>query len=224
MKAILYVFLVFLLIGTGSLLFSLPNLNVETDDERIDEVLNLAYDVDIPTRYKDDETLVNIDKRNNDSGDESQSEDIPSCEDVGNRPLEIAKELESFEEEKDEDWSLTPVTADELLDQYRFIFEDLQTQATEKLDQLISVALNEYRDLRENDERINYLDLFQKYSGAAEELEDQTDDTFHELYDSLKQELKSNDLDPKAASSFKTQYEEEKASWKNSIITDVMSD
>ncbi|WP_347862339.1 hypothetical protein U0355_03970 [Salimicrobium sp. PL1-032A] len=89
-------------------------------------------------------------------------------------------------------------------------YESLMTEAESRI-----LALEE-NAMEDMNGETSYLELYQKYSAAAEELEDHTDETF----ESLHQQLLEEGMEDEAAF-LKQQYESRKEEWRQSIVEEV---
>jgi hypothetical protein len=115
------------------------------------------------------------------------------------------------------------VTSDTILNKYKPSFEDIEVQANQKVNELISYAVREYKDKKENEEEISYFYFYSKYSLAGKTLESNTDDSFNYIYEHLENELKKKGFDEKSALIFKEQYNETKKQRKAQLMSKGMA-
>lgn len=111
----------------------------------------------------------------------------------------------------------------EIKGKYTPSFASLQSQANGRIDSLVGRALGEYNEKKNSGESISYGYFYQKYMGAANSLESQTDATFNKLIGALEGELQRNGYDKSYAQSFRDQYNSEKEARRNSIIKKAMN-
>lgn len=100
-------------------------------------------------------------------------------------------------------------------------FDALEGQADAKLNALIGRAKNEYTTKKANGEKIDYGYFFNKYSGAAGELESRTDAVFNGVLKAVERDLENNGFDKAYAKSFAEQYNAQKKSRKESLMKKV---
>ncbi|MDC3416652.1 hypothetical protein [Aquibacillus salsiterrae] len=110
----------------------------------------------------------------------------------------------------------------EIKAQYKPAFKSLEVQATQKLNNLLQLAYEEYQTKKENDEKIDFAYFYRKYKTAADNLEAKTDQAFDQIYGSLVKDLKENGYSGNAANDFKDQYEEAKEQRKGFILDKAM--
>jgi hypothetical protein len=114
------------------------------------------------------------------------------------------------------------VTSDTILKKYTPSFKDIEEQANQKVNELISYAVREYKDKKENGEEISYFYFYSKYSTAGKTLEANTDDSFNYIYEHLENELKQKGFDEKNALTFKKQYNKAKKQRKSQLMSKGM--
>jgi len=113
------------------------------------------------------------------------------------------------------------VTVESIKERYRPSFNNLQAQAESNVNSVVSRAASEYAQKRANGEAVNPAYFYQKYYGAASQLEAKTDAAFNTIYGSLQAELKSNGYSASHANEFKQQYESAKASREAALMNKV---
>ncbi|MEH7883019.1 hypothetical protein V7654_01720 [Bacillus sp. JJ1609] len=110
------------------------------------------------------------------------------------------------------------ITAEAIKSAYRPSFESLQAQANGKIDALVNTAVSEYQMKKQNGESVSITYFYRKYSSAGNELERNTDETFHYIYDSLVEDLEDRGFSEFEANEFKTQYESAKKARESALI------
>lgn len=114
-------------------------------------------------------------------------------------------------------------TVSDIKNKYAGSFASLEGQAAAKLSGLIGTAKSEYATAKANGESVSYAYFYQKYYGAAQSLESNTDNAFNALLSVVKNELQANGYDASYADSFVTQYESAKKAREASLLDQVKS-
>jgi ABC-type cobalt transport system substrate-binding protein len=104
----------------------------------------------------------------------------------------------------------TEVTVKNIKDKYRPVFQSLESQASGKIDSLVSRAIGEYNNKKANGESISYSYFYQKYTSAGRDLESKTDAAFNYIYTALEKDLKKHGYSASHAKVFREQYNETK--------------
>lgn len=115
------------------------------------------------------------------------------------------------------------VTAENIKNDFQPKLNELEKQVNVRIDELIENAVTEYQEQVESGEAVSFVQLYQKYTKAAEELEKKTDEAFQEIYSDYQNELKTNGLNPTEAEDLKKQYEETKESIRTNLLREVAS-
>lgn len=115
----------------------------------------------------------------------------------------------------------TKPTVAEVKAKYEGVFNQLEGQADSKLNALISKAKNEYTDKKANGEKISYGYFFNKYMGAANTLEANTDAVFYGVVQAVEAELVANGFSKTHAKSFVEHYETTKKARRDSLMKKV---
>ncbi|GAA0442084.1 hypothetical protein GCM10008983_18950 [Lentibacillus halophilus] len=217
----------------------------DTQDDRVSEITDSTYALDIPTFTKQQpdttksqdatannnevSSQVNNDK-NNEDPEINASNDQEKANDQTNTPSTPQSSKEDSANTSDSNTTKSTSnhgsdkpTQKEIKQGYRPAFKGLQDQATEKLNRLLSLAYNEYKDKKSNNSDISYSYFYQKYKTAGEKLEANTTEAFQQLYSALQADLKAHGYSASAASEFKEDYEEAKEARKNAIIQKAKS-
>ncbi|WP_226037823.1 hypothetical protein [Aquibacillus saliphilus] len=109
-------------------------------------------------------------------------------------------------------------TIQEIKDDYQHQFKKLEVDVNNKLDNLMDEAYNEYKQKKQNDEKISFSHFYTKYKDIAVQLENNTDKHFYKLYNQLQLELKSHGYNRNEAEQFKTIYEKSKSKQRNQML------
>lgn len=115
----------------------------------------------------------------------------------------------------------TKPTVAEVKAKYEVVFNQLEGQADSKLNSLISKAKKEYTDKKANGEKISYGYFFNKYMGAANTLEANTDAVFYGVVQAVEAELAANGFSKTHAKSFVEHYEATKKARRDSLMKKV---
>lgn len=113
-------------------------------------------------------------------------------------------------------------TVAEIKNKYAPTFNALEVQAEQKLNSLIGRAKAEYKAKKANGESIDFGYFYNKYSGAAKNLEANTDAIFHGVLTAVEKDLSANGYATEYAQSFKDEYNATKKSRRDAIISKAM--
>ncbi|WP_138419854.1 hypothetical protein [Aquibacillus sediminis] len=238
--------IVIIVIAAGGWIYYLFNIKTyDTEDAKVSEVTDKEYVVDLPvlnipsdlepvtTEEESDatESSTEVDSDESNDGKEEQnstsnqtdSSNNSSNEDPANNNSEPNKSTNdsNSDSSSEQESESNVLTATEINRQYKPAFESLESQATDRLNNLLTNAYDEYREKKENDEKISYSYFYQKYKSGADRLEENTDQAFEQLYKALQKDLKENGHSEDEASEFKEEYEAAKESRKDAILDKV---
>ncbi|MCG7343978.1 hypothetical protein MHZ92_07530 [Sporosarcina sp. ACRSL] len=110
------------------------------------------------------------------------------------------------------------LTVAEVKGKYEPVFKQLEGQADDKINSLIGRAKKEYIDKKANGESISYGYFYNKYMGAANNLEANTDAAFYGVVKALEAELAANGYNKSHAQSFIDEYESLKKVRRDGIL------
>lgn len=110
------------------------------------------------------------------------------------------------------------VTVAQIKQKYEPTMANIEDQANGRINNLISRAKAEYTAKQSAGESISYPYFYNKYMGAATDLEERTDSAFYAVLGAMKRELKSNGLAESHADTLVSEYEERKEARKSSIL------
>ncbi|OKL37652.1 hypothetical protein [Domibacillus mangrovi] len=113
------------------------------------------------------------------------------------------------------------MTVDAIKARYNSSFQSLEGQVDSQLASLISQAKGEYVQKKAAGETINPAYFYQKYNGAAANVESKTDAAFNSLYSGLTSELKANGFSDSHAKQYKADYEAMKESRRSELLSKV---
>lgn len=114
-------------------------------------------------------------------------------------------------------------TVSDIKNKYAGSFATLESQANAKLNGLIGTAKSEYSAAKANGESVSYSYYYQKYYGAAQSLESNTDNAFNALLSIVKSDLQKNGYDTSYADSFVTEYNAAKSAREANLLNQVKS-
>lgn len=112
-------------------------------------------------------------------------------------------------------------TVDAITSRYDSSFQSLEGQVDSQLGSLISQAKGEYVQKKAAGETVNPAYFYQKYSGAAANVESKTDAAFNSLYTGLTSELKANGFSESHAKQYKADYEATKEARRSELLSKV---
>ncbi|OAT81623.1 hypothetical protein A6P54_12685 [Bacillus sp. MKU004] len=235
----------------GGTLYYFTNIkSYETEDVEVNEIVSSDYEVKLPGENEAPSTLLPEDKEATE-GKESKTtnketkhqkadgSDMSSKKETNSSQTSLSHPGKSSSPSEPNSKGTEPntssespsadtsgvhkvVTSDTILNKYKPSFEDIEVQANQKVNELISYAVKEYKDKKENGEEISYFYFYSKYSLAGKTLESNTDDSFNYIYGHLENELKKNGFDEKSASIFKDKYKEMKKQRKAQLMSKGM--
>lgn len=113
------------------------------------------------------------------------------------------------------------LTEKEVRQNYEPAIADIERQANASLNNLISIAKNEYFEMEANDQKISYPYFYNKYSSAASKLEKRTDEVFYGLMAMMKKDLKANGLPDSLPKSLSKEYENRKDKLRRDILKET---
>ncbi|ADU31898.1 hypothetical protein [Evansella cellulosilytica] len=106
----------------------------------------------------------------------------------------------------------------DIVNQYEKEFSFLEEEAVQKLGELVSSALSDYQQLREEGNALSLFSLFSTYYEEAKSIEESIDDQFFEKYDKLIEDLNENGMSTEKATYFKETFEEVKEGYMSTIL------
>jgi ABC-type cobalt transport system substrate-binding protein len=232
-KTLLYSILALGLIAAsvGGYVYYIINMKTyDTADKKVTEITEEEYKIDLPSDSATTDAPVppseNTSTDNDDpsTDSESKSNQEPSASSTENEPENATASTQPTSSTSPNNHSQPKpkkVTVQQIKNNYRPVFQSLQTQANGRLSALVGHAESEYSTKKANGEKIRIGYFVSKYKSAGENLEAKTDQTFNTIYSALKNDLKRNGFDTKHAAEFKTQYENEKEARRNSLYSQV---
>ncbi len=113
-------------------------------------------------------------------------------------------------------------TVADIKDKYRPILKELDSLASAKMTSLAEQAIDEYQTKKEKGENISYSYFYQKYMGAAEELEANTDALFENVMALVEQELAASGFNSSYGDSFREDYEATKKGLRKSLYEKML--
>ncbi|MCM3718534.1 hypothetical protein [Fictibacillus phosphorivorans] len=237
-KTLLYSILALGLIAAsvGGYVYYIINVKTyDTADKKVTEITEKEYDIKLPSdSASTDEPVPPAENTSTDSDDpstdsESNSDQGSSVSSTGNKTDSTTASTSiqpttatTTSSNNHSQPKAQKVTVQQIKNNYRPVFESLESQANGRLSSLLGHAESEYRSKKANGEKVRIGYFVSKYKSAAENLEAKTDQTFNTIYSALKNDLKKNGFDPKKhAAEFKTKYENEKEARKDSLYAKV---
>ncbi len=115
------------------------------------------------------------------------------------------------------------ITKETIKDNFEPKFDELEKQVNVQVDQLIQDAVTDYQEQIESGKEVSLIQLYQKYTKAAQELEGKTDEAFLQIYNEYQEELKVNGYSTTDADNLKAQYEETKETIRSNLLREVAS-
>jgi hypothetical protein len=215
----------------GTVYYFLEVKTYDVADEEVEEITESDYDIQLPVVEEPTETNQNNNaSETNDEGTTTESDtDHNSLEDKDTSTTNTGKNstkdntTTTKTPSSSKDSTKTEVTVAYIKGKYRPVFESLESQANGKIDALVSRAIGEYQQKKNNGEEISYAYFYQKYTSAGKQLENRTDEMFGYIYEALEGELKKHGYSPSHANEFKSAYESAKESRSSALIEKAKS-
>ncbi|MFF2447345.1 hypothetical protein ACFVSW_09570 [Neobacillus sp. NPDC058068] len=217
-KIILSVVVLLLAAGAGTLYYFLNIKEYNTADEKVEEIVKNDFKVKLP----------GDDVSEDGSGAEAteQSSDLTADASGTAAPADPAESATGATQSQSTNKNagqvkkptIVKLTAGAILEKYQPAFNDLQAQADDKLNSLLSYAFNEYQSKKSNGDEISYFYFYSKYNGAAKKLEASTDHSFDYIYNALVKELEKNGYSSNDAKSIKDHYVNLKKQRRSSLM------
>ncbi|WP_432354343.1 hypothetical protein [Sporosarcina sp. A2] len=104
---------------------------------------------------------------------------------------------------------------------YEPTLKSLESQAAGRLNSLVGRAKSEYGEKSKTSE-VSYGYFYNKYMGAAQSMEAQTDGAFNSVMKALENELKANGYDKSYAKNFRTDYEARKKNLRTQLMNKAL--
>lgn len=226
-----------LMLGAGAYLaYIFKFKQYDVADDEVAQIVEDPYEVELPDGSKlvigEDGTVdvqdepddnVGDDKSKQESGnDSSESSDGSSDNAVvgitppGGSSTSSSENKGSTSVEKP--GSTKKMTVAEVKGKYEPVFRGLEAQADTKINSLIGRAKKEYSDKKAKGESIDFGYFYNKYMGAATNLEANTDAVFYGVITAVEAELVANGFNKSYAKSFIDEYEATKKARRDGIL------
>ncbi|MCA1031385.1 hypothetical protein LCL95_10140 [Bacillus timonensis] len=199
-----------LLVGGGGTAYYLVNKQVdsiETQDEKVDEIVDTEYAIALPVEEEEEEESTQEETSESTSEDVGQDADKATSSTTNTETTSTTK----TESSKTTQPKKKKTTVASITKKYEPSFADLEAQANAKVDSLVSHAFEEYITKKKNDEKISYFYFYAKYSSAGKELEAKTDASFNVIFNALVADLKKHGFSESHAEVYREQYEQQKS-------------
>ena len=215
LKIFLSVTAVILLGGAGYLLYMFKFKEYDVADESVKEIIEETYKVELPggitIETKADGTIVEEEGREEKGSSTESKTDTTKI----SKTSQVSNAVGST-------GSTTKPSADSIKEKYIPTFETLQAQADTKINALVARAKGEYNDKQANGEKIDFAYFYNKYMGAATNLESSTDSIFQAVMKAVEKDLVANGHDKSLAKSFQEEYEAKKKARRDSLLSSAL--
>ncbi|MGD6855665.1 hypothetical protein [Bacillus infantis] len=245
-KYIFISFLVLLIGGAGTAYYFLKIKTYDVADAKVEEIVEQEYDIVLPGEDSGSagngstadssessdggtagDTSSNPDAAENSSNSGTAGKQASAVQNGSKQTASTSQSAAAAGNKnagtKTEAKKAVPVTVASIKQKYQPTFESLESQANDRLNSLVSQAVNEYHSKREKDESISVTYFYRKYSEAGRALESSTDGAFHYVYAALEQDLKKNGFSSSHAETFRTKYENAKKTRENALLDKAKS-
>lgn len=247
LKILLISTLVLVAVVGGYLLYIFQFKEYEVADEEIEEIMEHAYDVELPNGTKlvvesEEGTEGKLEKKHPERNDDvrevsentsSSSEEREREESSSGSTSESSSTASGGTDEANTsastDSTITEatspaakITVGDIKRKFERSINDLEEQVDSKINSLTTRAKDEYNTKKQNGESVSYAYFYNKYMGAAENLEAQTDMVFEGIVGSLEKDLEANGFNKAYSQSFRDQYAAQKKARRDRIMNDAM--
>lgn len=217
--------------GAGTLYYLMNGKDYKTADPKVDHIVKNHYKIQLPDSSntnvsqqksnQTNQTEVPHQKINGpDTGRKTDNGQAVSQDVIKAGTLEAANSNHYREvaEHGGKTAAVQQETAESIIAKYSPSFNDLENQANNKLDSLLSYALQEYKTKKAKGETISYFYFYSKYSKAAKTLEANTDAAFNMIYNDLVKDLEKSGYSASLANPIKDQYLSQKKQRSSAIL------
>lgn len=141
---------------------------------------------------------------------------------VMNSKGEIEKEQTISVVDGEKSVSTKKLTVADIKNKYRPTLKLLETLLSDKMNSLVEEARSEYQEKKVEGEKISYPYFYQKYIGAAEFLETNTDILFESVMSAVEKELHTIGYNPAYGESFREDYAQSKKSLRKGLYENLI--
>ncbi|MBO0602561.1 hypothetical protein I2483_12915 [Sporosarcina sp. E16_3] len=227
LKIFLLLLLIIILATTGALLYFIKFKEYDVADEEVAQIIEDPYKIEMP-----DGTTITVDA-NGDVVDSAGTTSTPVTEGTssegtaadgskGEGKSSGDKVPSSTTGDSDTNEPSQKPTVGSIKKKYVPVLENLQSQADNKLNTLVSHAKKEYSGKKANGESISYGYFYTKYVGTANELEALTDVVFEDVIKVVEKDLVANGFDKSYAQNLVDDYNAKKKARKDSLLNKVI--
>ncbi|WP_432363789.1 hypothetical protein [Sporosarcina sp. UB5] len=216
-----------LVLGAGAYVaYILKFKEYDVADDEVAEIVANPYEIELPDGSKlvvgEDGTVsgLNEDVTAEDEEETGQATSAGNATAGATPPKSNANETSGNQNKQPVSKTETgkKVTVAEVKGKYVPVFRELEGQADEKINALIGRAKKEYNDKKANGESIDFGYFYNKYMGAATNLEANTDAAFYSVMKAVETELEANGYNKSYAQSFIDEYEATKKTRRDGIL------
>ncbi|KXH86880.1 hypothetical protein [Sporosarcina sp. HYO08] len=236
LKISLTIFAVLALAIGGYLLYILKFKQYDVADEEVDTIVEEPYTIELPGdefSLEDQEVAEGDASNGTTNGEQTTSDESSTAGNQSQNPTQTGKSQTTTTTTTTTNNSSTrqPTTSPAqpaskptvaaIKQKYAPTFSNLEAQADQKLGALIGRAQGEYNAKKANGESVDYGYFYNKYAGAANALEANTDAAFHTVLNAVENDLVKHGYDKSYAQSFKSEYEATKKARRDGILDKV---
>jgi len=230
-KLWLYILVTFLLIVfgiTGYIFYELKLKHYDIADPVVDQIIDENYVVELPGGNQ-----VMIDKEGNileEASIEPKGDSLKVANNSNENP-DISKPNTSAPTTGNSQFQNKPATTKQpnekpsvasIKEKYLPTLKALEDQANSKINGLVEQAKQEYKTKKSKGESISFGYFYNKYYGAAEKLEKNSDAAFNSILKIVENELETSGYSKVHAQSFREEYNSTKEKRKNSLISKAL--
>jgi len=236
LKIFLLILLIVILATAGTLLYFFKFKEYDVADEEVMKIIEDPYTIEMP-----DGTTITLDE-NGDIVESAVNAEAPGTEGTPSKGTSTddskadatatdTTKADGTTPDKKVPTSTTgntntntnspKSTVGTIKQKYVPTLENLQSQADTKLNTLISHAKTEYTAKKANGESISYAYFYNKYVGAAEGLEANTDAVFKGVIKAVEKDLVTNGYDKSYAQNLVDEYNAAKKARRSSLLSKV---
>jgi hypothetical protein len=217
-KVFLSIFVLLAAAGGGSLYYFLNVKEYKTEDKKVEEIVKSNYDIQLPG--DENSSSKTTGETNNGAGKDLS---LNQTGQKANAAVAANSGTSAAAIQKTSVVKAKKLTVAEIIGKYQSVFKQLEGQVDGKLNSLISYAYSEYQTKKANGEEISYFYFYSKYTGAANNLEASTDDSFYYIYNALVKELENSGYSAKEAEPIKSHYVSMKKQRRSALMNQAMT-
>lgn len=168
------------------------------------------------------EDTTNQSSGSNTSNSNSDTENQNSTTGTPNHNQSTTEKNKKNQNSQKNNQTIIQPTIESITAKYMPTLEALESQANEKINVILEQAKQEYRTKKSNGESISLGYFYNKYYGAATQLETRTDTAFNRIVSMMETELENNGFGIQNVQTLREQYNTAKESRKSTLMNKAL--